>query len=241
MIAQQQDSGYEIKNKLLTLPADWMVNADTLELAKKSLPLLEEFDSSEGQKTPQKTPLHGVLKEELNNVFTIPFLSDVYCKILMDEIRNMQSYGLFEPNPDEDELRQIPEVYLPEHAQEIEDALMQVVHAMGNPIYNALWNRSVNGGGIQIANYNITQKKQGAWHHDYSADITMVIPLNTGEYEGGGTEFIDGKVSPQENGTAVIFPSFTHLHRGLPIKSGDRYLLVFWLTFTEEDDNEQNG
>jgi hypothetical protein len=31
------------------------------------------------------------------------------------------------------------------------------------------------------------------------------------------------------SGHALIFPSFTNLHRGLPVESGDRYLLVFWL------------
>ncbi len=34
----------------------------------------------------------------------------------------------------------------------------------------------------------------------------------------------------------VTFPSFTHMHRGLPIESGDRYLLVFWLTCKEQKD-----
>ena len=83
---------------------------------------------------------------------------------------------------------------------------------------------------IQIANYNIVDKKQGAWHHDESADISVVVPLNTGYYKGGGTEFHNyGKLNPIPNGHALMFPSFTNLHRGLPVDSGDRYLLVFWL------------
>jgi predicted 2-oxoglutarate/Fe(II)-dependent dioxygenase YbiX len=62
------------------------------------------------------------------------------------------------------------------------------------------------------------------------ADISVVVPLNTGEYEGGGTEFHGlGKLKPLPTGHALIFPSFTKLHRGLPVQSGDRYLLVFWL------------
>jgi predicted 2-oxoglutarate/Fe(II)-dependent dioxygenase YbiX len=93
-----------------------------------------------------------------------------------------------------------------------------------------LWGRIVTDGGIQIANYNIKDKKQGAWHHDSSADISVVVPLNTGDYEGGGTEFHGrGIVDPLPTGSALMFPSFTHMHRGLPVKSGDRYLLVFWL------------
>ena len=63
----------------------------------------------------------------------------------------------------------------------------------------------------------------------------MVVPLNTGEYKGGGTEFLNrGIVEPLPTGHALIFPSFTHMHRGLKVKSGNRYLLVFWLKCIEE-------
>jgi hypothetical protein len=32
-----------------------------------------------------------------------------------------------------------------------------------------------------------------------------------------------------------MFPSFTHMHRGMPVEKGDRYLLVFWLTIDENE------
>ena len=77
---------------------------------------------------------------------------------------------------------------------------------------------------------NLKDKKQGAWHHDASADISVVVPLNTGDYKGGGTEFHNyGSISPLPSGHALIFPSFTNMHRGLPVEFGNRYLLVFWL------------
>jgi predicted 2-oxoglutarate/Fe(II)-dependent dioxygenase YbiX len=66
----------------------------------------------------------------------------------------------------------------------------------------------------------------------------MVVPLNTGKYKGGGTEFFKrGIVDPLPNGSALIFPGFTHLHRGLPVEEGDRYLLVFWLQSQERKDD----
>ena len=38
-----------------------------------------------------------------------------------------------------------------------------------------------------------------------------------------------GKLNPLPTGHALIFPSFTKMHRGLPVVKGDRFLLVFWL------------
>ena len=62
----------------------------------------------------------------------------------------------------------------------------------------------------------------------------MVVPLNE-DFDGGGTAFAGrGTVAPQPAGTGLIFPSFTHLHKGLPVTSGDRYLLVFWLNGARE-------
>jgi len=57
-----------------------------------------------------------------------------------------------------------------------------------------------------------------------------VVPLNTGSYKGGGTEVHNyGTLKPLPSGHALMFPSFTNRHRGLPVDGGDRYLLVFWL------------
>jgi hypothetical protein len=151
--------------------------------------------------------------------------------MLMDEIESMKEHIGFAPNPDEDELRQIPEIVLKEHVPEIYRNMWFVVHTVLNPIFLAIWQRQVtHASTIQIANYNLKDKQQGNWHHDESADISVVVPLNTGGYKGGGTEFHNyGVVDPLPSGHALIFPSFTHMHRGLPVESGDRYLLVFWL------------
>jgi hypothetical protein len=151
-------------------------------------------------------------------------------------MKSLESFYGFEPNPGEDKLRQIPEIVLQERCPDIYNSLLEIVFSVVNPILLSIWNRHVTGGGIQIANYNLKDKKQGAWHHDASADISIVVPLNTGEYEGGGTEFLNrGIVEPLPTGNALIFPSFTHMHRGLPVKGGNRYLLVFWLTCDEQE------
>jgi hypothetical protein len=176
-----------------------------------------------------------LIKEPLKDVYTVPFFSETFCKILLDEVHNLEQFYGFTPNPEEDTLRQIPEITFQDNCPEIYQSLFQTIYTIGNPIFLNIWNRHVNAGGIQVANYNLKDKKQGAWHHDASADISMVVPLNTGEYEGGGTEFLNrGTVEPLPTGHALIFPSFTHMHRGLSVKSGNRYLLVFWLKCIEE-------
>ena len=227
---------YEFKNLLLKYPADWFIEPETLEKAKASLGHIIAFYEGLGTKDPEKAPLQDLIKEPLSEVYTLPLFSKKFCELLVDELQHMQKTIAFAPNPDEDTLRQIPEIVFNEHCPELFDSLMTVVQNVVNPIFLSIWNRYVVDGTIQLANYNLKDKKQGAWHHDASADISMVVPLNTGEYEGGGTEFFKrGTIYPLPIGNAMLFPSFTHMHRGLPVQSGDRYLLVFWLKSDAEN------
>ena len=235
MLAEKLEQEYQLKNLLLGFPSDWFIDQNTLTKTKESLPKIIEFYEKDGVLDLEHLPLEDIIQEPLKDVYTLPLFSKNFCKVLLDEIQNMQQYFGFSPNEDEDKLRQIPEIVFSERCPDLYHSLMQVVYSAINPIFLTIWNRHITGGNIQVANYNLKDKKQGAWHHDASADISMVVPLNTGEYEGGGTEFLKrGTVEPLPTGSALIFPSFTHMHRGLPVKSGDRYLLVFWLTCDEE-------
>jgi hypothetical protein len=226
---------YKTKNILLEHPADWYIDDQTFNAVQHSLSDIVDFYENKGNYNPVKNKLHEVIKEPLKDVYTVPFFSEKFCQILLDEMHNLEDFYGFIPNPEEDELRQIPEITFQDNCPEIYNSLFQTIYTIGNPIFLNIWNRHVNGGAIQIANYNLKDKKQGAWHHDASADISMVVPLNTGEYKGGGTEFLNrGTVEPLPTGHALIFPSFTHMHRGLSVESGNRYLLVFWLKCIEE-------
>ena len=227
---------YEFKNLLLKYPADWFIEPDTLEKTKASLGNIITFYEELGTKDLEETPLDAIIKEPVPDVYTLPLFSKKFCEVLLDEVKHMEQTIDFNPNPQEDVLRQIPEIVFNEHCPELFDSLMTVVENVVNPIFLNIWNRHVTTGNIQIANYNLKDKKQGAWHHDASADISMVVPLNTGDYEGGGTEFFKrGTIYPLPIGNAMLFPSFTHMHRGLPVQSGDRYLLVFWLKSSAEN------
>ena len=226
---------YKTKNILLEHPADWYIDEQTFNAVQHSLSDIVNFYDNKANQNPVKNKLHKLIKEPLKDVYTVPFFSEKFCSILLDEMYNLEDFYGFIPNPEEDELRQIPEITFEDNCPQIYNSLFQTIYTIGNPIFLNIWNRHVNGGAIQIANYNLKDKKQGAWHHDASADISMVVPLNTGEYKGGGTEFLNrGTVEPLPTGHALIFPSFTHMHRGLSVESGNRYLLVFWLKCIEE-------
>ena len=230
-----EDLIYQTKNLLLTYPADWYIQKDTFDAVKESIAPIVSFYEDSGVEPRKDTKLDKIIEEPLKDVYTVPFFSEKFCDILLDEMKNLEDHFGFVPNPEEDNLRQIPEITFQDNCPQIFQSLMQTIYTIGNPIFLNIWNRHVDSGGIQIANYNLKDKKQGAWHHDASADISMVVPLNTGKYKGGGTEFLKrGTVEPLPTGHALIFPSFTHMHRGLAVESGDRYLLVFWLKCIEE-------
>ena len=235
MINTAEDLNYKTKNILLEHPADWYIQKDTFNAVKDSIEPIVNFYEDSGLQPRKDTKLDKIIQEPLKDVYTVPFFSKKFCNILLDEMKNLEAYFGFNPNPEEDNLRQIPEITFQDNCPQIFQSLMQTIYTIGNPIFLNIWNRHVDSGGIQIANYNLKDKKQGAWHHDASADISMVVPLNTGKYKGGGTEFLKrGTVEPLPTGHALIFPSFTHMHRGLAVESGDRYLLVFWLKCIEE-------
>ncbi len=226
---------YQPKNLLLMYPSDWYVQKETLNAVKSSIQPIVDFYEESGVKDRKDTALDKIIQEPLKDVYTVPFFSEKFCSVLLDEMHNLEEHFGFKPNPEEDDLRQIPEITFQDNCPQIFQSLMQTIYTIGNPIFLNIWNRHVDSGGIQIANYNLRDKKQGAWHHDASADISMVVPLNTGDYQGGGTEFLKrGTVEPLPTGHALIFPSFTHMHRGLAVESGNRYLLVFWLKCLQE-------
>ena len=236
------DYEYEVKNLLLTQPQDWYIEEKTLDAVKQSEEQLTTFYKLQGKKSLPNIPINSILKEHCEGVYSAPLFSEIFCDIFKDELKSLKEHYNFNPNPEEDELRQIPEIVLQECAPDIYRSLMYVAQTILNPMFIALWGRTISEGGIQIANYNLIDKQQGAWHHDSSADISVVVPLNTGEYKGGGTEFAGrGVVEPIPTGHALMFPSFTHMHRGLAVESGDRYLLVFWLVNAESIEDKKNN
>lgn len=209
------------------MQSHWCLNQNTYDAVQETMPIITKFNAQDGVEKLEKTPVNKIIKKIYPDVYRVPLFRKQFCKMLVDEIKHVG----FKPNETEDKLRQIPEIILHEKMPELHRNMWYVVQTVLNPIFFSLWQRRcANIGSIQIANYNLKDKKQGAWHHDDSSDLTVVVPLNSNKYKGGGTEFHNyGEVAPLPTGHALMFPSFTMMHKGLPVEYGDRYLLVFWL------------
>ncbi len=163
---ESTNSAYEVKNLLLSRPSDWFIQDQTFQTIKDSQLDIVRFLKSKGQENLENLPLHAVIDEPIKDVYTAPIFSETFCDIFKDELENIKKHFNFEPNSEEDTLRQIPEIVLQDHIPELYLSLMNVVSTIFNPIFMGLWGRVVTDGGIQIANYNIRNKQQGAWHHD---------------------------------------------------------------------------
>jgi len=213
------------------MQSNWPINHALYDAVQESIPAIAKYRANEGREDLHKTPIDKMCKRVFPDIYTVPLFRRQWCKMMVEEIKLMEDHVAFKPNEDEDELRQIPEIVLRDHCPELYSRMWFVVQTVLNPIFLSLYQRDCfDISSVQIANYNPKDKQKGAWHHDESADISVVVPLNTGGYVGGGTEFHNhGTLKPLPSGHALIFPSFTNLHRGLAVESGDRYLLVFWL------------
>jgi len=85
-----------------------------------------------------------------------------------------------------------------------------------------------------LLRYEVGQKYD--WHHDACFDvnaeshdrvISVVTYLNN-DFEGGKTEFVDGK-RKAEVGHSLMFPSnWVYAHRATPVKKGTKYAIVTW-------------
>lgn len=85
-----------------------------------------------------------------------------------------------------------------------------------------------------VVRYHPEEQPQLRPHHD-SSTYTLNIALNRGggvDYEGGGCRFLryNCSVTNTRPGWALIHPGrLTHLHEGLPVTSGTRYIMISFI------------
>ena len=92
-----------------------------------------------------------------------------------------------------------------------------------------------------IIKYPFDEQSHLGVHHDFS-NITTLVNLNPGEFEGGGTYFPKYKclVNPKEIGVATLHPgNITHKHGARPTTNGTRYVVVSFITNSDHKGFEQ--
>jgi len=231
-LVNQESAVYVMKNHMLLYPSDWMLEPKVVSAIKADKPLVKKciMEGVPNDITPNQLRVLDHVNHVGHDIYTMPLFSKEFVMMITDEIANIKAEELFEVNPDEAEEVQIKEFVLKYRCPGWYLSMMQLFMSHINVVLGSLYGRIMYDGVIQLANYNPRGIVQTSWHHDGDSDFTIVVPLNTGEYEGGGTDFFNRVSVPAlPNGHALIFPAQGMLHRGMPVESGDRYLLVFWM------------
>jgi len=176
-----------------------------------------------------------IINEPIDDVLKIQVFNKTFC----DEIiQKSEEYGEWSKGNDTDEFdkrlgnkENVPTQDI--HLKEIglENIWGNIVDKyISKIIYNcyALSTKEIN---ISfIVKYSMDGQKELKPHHD-SSTYTCNICLNN-DFEGGGCHFIkkDKKICNNDIGSIIIHPGkMTHLHRGIPITNGKRYILVSFI------------
>ena len=203
-----------------------IIEPEILKKSRESATLVDKHIESKNT-IDLELPIKDCITHHFNQVYSVPFYTKEFVDTLLKEIKELEKTINYEPNLNEDELRRSPEISLNLKCPELMKGLLTSLHDIGTPIFYSVFGRTFYQGTVHITKYDSTW--EGNWHHD-ACNISFVVPLNTGEYEGGGTKFHDGGIiKPLPTGHGLFHSSFSTLHKGLSITKGYRYLLVFWL------------
>jgi len=165
-------------------------------------------------------------------VYTVRMVTPMMC----DFLALKSNYMKFSPNKSEGDDYQIEEAILSDVApilyENLKELLLPDLNDYSLMVYSRPIQKIVS---MQIAKYTPDGTPGTGWHHDTESDVSCVISLNPGEFEGGGTgirlspnEAVE--VPPLSKGDALFFNGKTIQHRGLPVTLGTRLLLVIWMS-----------
>ena len=174
------------------------------------------------------------MKEICSDAFNFPLFSKAFCSelILLSEKLGKWSPGEnnhHDPRLGGNAYENVPTQDIHLKQLGLDKIWEQIVHKYIAPVAELLYNDyQTKGTNINfVVKYSLDGQKELKPHHDGSV-YTINIALNN-DFEGGGCRFIRQKVDcvNKEIGVALIHPGrLTHYHKGLPITSGKRYILV---------------
>jgi hypothetical protein len=134
-----QTMTYQIKNYLLSMTSNWPINHALYDAIQESVPAIAKYRASEGKENLGKTAINKMCKQVFPEIYTVPLFRRQWCKMMVEEIKEMEKYVGFRPNNDEDVLRQIPEIVLRDHCPELYSRMWFVVQTVLNPIFLSLY------------------------------------------------------------------------------------------------------
>jgi len=166
-----------------------------------------------------------------SSAFVLPILSPEGCQAILDR---STSYQWAENVEGEEEPYRMKEaVYTavdPEFGAMLHSVLMTGLAPWWLMLRGRLPSQLAS---LQLAQYSADDRAGGAFHVDRDSNYSCVISLNPDEYEGGGTDIMDGLIGefhlpklPQ--GYGLFLDGRSLIHRGAPVTMGTRKLLVAW-------------
>lgn len=177
------------------------------------------------------------LKTWAPDLYSFPLLSEEFVEFLMavsDQV------GRWEP--EEGDEYGAPELRLRRISPGLEDVFSEIVRRHINPILRRLYLGVYEVGWLNppfLIRYDMHRQQDMDLHYDGQSELTFTVALNE-NFEGGHLEF------PRQSfrsdavpvGHALVFPGgLSHLHRAMPIRSGERRSLTIW-TRREQPENE---
>ena len=168
-------------------------------------------------------------------VFQFPFVNDLFCEQLLEEVNNINKWSNGGNKEIEDKrinnIENVPTVDI--HMSQIgfrnqwESIIKSYISHVVSELYSPFKTTGLNIG--FVVKYDMDGQKKLSKHHDSSA-YTIGITLNTPDvdFTGGGTRFVrQDTIVRGKKGYAILHPGrLTHYHEGIPIESGTRYIFI---------------
>lgn len=171
------------------------------------------------------------VQEEMPNVYTIPAFTEEFCEFIIEEAEacNCWTFNRHENYPTTDmllETLRLKETYVEILKEYFWDIAVDK-YKLEEPYWKNLHSENF------LARYHPFAQYHLGLHHDHS-QITTVVTLNE-DFTGGGTYFSKQKTRLQgKKGWISIHPGqITHRHGGLPVLSGQRYIIVSFCRIQE--------
>jgi predicted 2-oxoglutarate/Fe(II)-dependent dioxygenase YbiX len=178
--------------------------------------------------------------ENIAGVFSVPLYDSASCDAIIKYARSRDwsaaSVGEERNGTHRSAVKseyRVAQSFSPSQRSKIKREFDRKLNSLIKPFVRRVWRVNLS----EHSGTHIVRYSPGGFyvtHADAGLDLmnryfTVLCYLNE-DFEGGQTSFpsLAWRITPK-TGTAVIFPS-TYLHRGEPVLTGQKYILVSWLT-----------